>query len=232
MAGFRQALICGRDASTSIKATGGGTYTGAASTVYKVRVTTAGASGAAKVTVYDINGTLINAAAAVTSGSAITLGAVGATLTLTWSGVDLVVGQEWWAYADTGVNTVGKVEEISAANGNALRPAFVNSSGELLVKPSTLTLRDYTATISGTTPATVTFTGSAHAFTVYNGDDAPIEVSIDGTNYNLIIQAYGDSAGLYLPPGGYLNAAGRATIKVRGTVGGQSGTVTVAAWEV
>ena len=138
MAGFRQSLLVGRDAATAIKAVGSGTFTGTDSTIYVVRVTKAGASGAAKVTVYDTSGAVVNAAATVTSGAAITLGAVGARLTLTWSGVDLVVGQEWWAYADTGVNTVGRVEEVSAGNGQMVRFARVNSDGELLVAAGSL----------------------------------------------------------------------------------------------
>lgn len=130
-------MLMGRDASFFVKAVGGGTYSGSASRVYRVRVTTAGASGTAKVTVFEADGITVNTAAAtVTSGAAITLGADGATLTLTWSGMDLTAGMEWLCHADTGVNTVARVEEYSPGNGQALRAVNVTADGELLAKIS------------------------------------------------------------------------------------------------
>jgi hypothetical protein len=136
MAGFRKSLIVGRDAGFFVKAVGSGTFTGTATTVYVVKITTAGKSGSAKATVYDTSGVVVNAEAAVTSASAITLGAVGARLTLTWSGCDLRVGMTWYVFADVSTGTATVIDEPDSANNIALRPVAVNSDGEMLVKMS------------------------------------------------------------------------------------------------
>ena len=68
-------------------AAGGGAYTGDDFTIYRVRVTTAGVSGAAKVTVTDmLQSDTPGGTTTVTSASAFSLGALGITLTLTWTG--------------------------------------------------------------------------------------------------------------------------------------------------
>lgn len=135
MAGFRKSLLVGKDAGYFCKAIAGGTYTGVLSAQYKVVVTTAGVSAAAKVTVYGMDGSTKVAAAAVTSGSPITL-VDGATLTLTWSGFDLRVGMTWIVFCDTGANTAAVIDEPESANFFALRPAAVDSDGCLKVAMS------------------------------------------------------------------------------------------------
>jgi hypothetical protein len=73
----------------------GGTLTNTAPIPYKLEVTTGGASGTAEITVTSPVTGEGNAAAAVSSGSAFTVGDAGLELTPTFSG-DLVVGQTWF----------------------------------------------------------------------------------------------------------------------------------------
>lgn len=173
MAGFRKSLLMGRDSTAFIRAVAGGTYSGVASVVYRVKVTKAGQSGTAEVTVYDTaEATVLNAAAAVTSGAAITLGTEGATLTLTWSNVDLRIGMAWDVYADTGTNTATIIVEPEAANLLGVRMACVDPFGAILTRArAELAVRNVrlTSLIPPSTPVSNGDFASATNWTVGTG---------------------------------------------------------------
>jgi hypothetical protein len=83
----------------------GGTFTATSQIIYTCTITTAGASGTAKVTV---TGTDASGPHTITSGSPISIGSKGVTLTLTFSG-NLTPNDKWVITADTYKNTIRDV---------------------------------------------------------------------------------------------------------------------------
>ena len=106
-------VVTGVD-TTSVTATGGGAYTGADFTIYRVRVTTAGASGAAKVTVTDmLHSDTPGGTTTVTSATPFALGALGITLTLTWTGT-LAADDMWYVKSGAGSSTPAQAFTVDA----------------------------------------------------------------------------------------------------------------------
>jgi hypothetical protein len=87
-----------------------GSYVGTVTRKYRVDVVLAGASGVAKYTVTDVTyGTDSGPVAQViTSGVAFVVGALGVTLTLTWTGA-LALGDTWDLYAGPYQTSIGLV---------------------------------------------------------------------------------------------------------------------------
>lgn len=77
----------------------GGTFTGTGPRIYKVEVTTGGASGVAEVSVKCLGDTTQDSVEnTVTTATPINLGDEGATITLTFASGDLVEGDFWYVY--------------------------------------------------------------------------------------------------------------------------------------
>lgn len=93
----------------------GGTYTGPSDTIYVVRVTKGGASGAAQVTVSTSTGVDNGGPYTVTSGTPIVLGNYGVTLNFT--GTTLVVGDSFTVAATA--QTTGAIHTLILANDMA-----------------------------------------------------------------------------------------------------------------
>lgn len=115
------------NASYGVTAAAGGAYAGTVTRRYKVHVTTAGASGAAKVTVTDDtpadqqalwpSGTVTDdgpAGETVTSGTAFDLGSLGATCTLTFGG-SLVADDVWHVWVGTYATSALEVTRLEDA---------------------------------------------------------------------------------------------------------------------
>lgn len=89
----------------------GGTYTHTAQFNYAVEVTTAGASGVAKVSV---TGSEISGPHTVTSGTPITVGTKGVQVTFTFTG-ELIIGDKWTIKADIYENTLRDIFRVNQA---------------------------------------------------------------------------------------------------------------------
>lgn len=109
----------------------GGAFTGAEPRVYKVEVTTAGASGAAKVSVTCRGDSSQNSADnTVTTATPINLGDEGATITLTFASGSLVLGDKWYVHC----YPPGIRYRPTAYNGTWKTAFFYHYLGGLLFK--------------------------------------------------------------------------------------------------
>lgn len=84
-------------------------------------------------------------------------------------------------------------------------------------------------TLNSGTAVTYTFPGHCYGFVVYNWSSTAILISIDGSTYPVRVEQYGDTAGLFLAPPGYMPSEGWLTIKMK-AVGTNTGYVSVVSW--
>lgn len=85
-------------------------------------------------------------------------------------------------------------------------------------------------TLSGATVQKIVPTGPCWGFTLYNsGATYACLLSIDGTSYNLTVQPYGDTAGLFYCPYPFMGSAPFDTLYVKGGAGANS-IISVVAW--
>jgi len=93
-----------------------------------------------------------------------------------------------------------------------------------------LTPEVLTATLNGATAQTIVPTGPCWGFTLYNsGATYACLLSLNGTTYNLTVQPYGDTAGMFFCPYPFVGAAPFDTLWVKGAAGANS-VISVVAW--